>query len=106
MATVAASAAPSAGDPLTSGAAGTPSGHQRRTPRRAPDNLAARLSDPYVLVSVLAVPPPAGASGTSWHRYEIRQGLNNIVGYRQGAAANVQRAIEALVVQLNERRLY
>jgi hypothetical protein len=64
------------------------------------------LSDPYVLVSVRAVPPPTGAGGTSWHRYEIRQGLNTIVGYRQGAAASVTSAIEALVVQLNERRLY
>lgn len=68
--------------------------------------LAAPLSDPYVLVSVLAVAAPAGATGTSWHRYEIRQGPNSIVGYRQGAAENVSSAIEALVVQLNQRRLY
>lgn len=64
------------------------------------------ISDPYLLVSVLAAPTPAGATGSSWHRYEIRQGLNRIVGYRQGAVENVTTAIEALVVQLNERRLY
>jgi hypothetical protein len=58
-----------------------------------------------VLVSVLAVAPPTGAGGTSWHRYEIRQGPNSIVGYRQGAAEMVTSAIEELVVQLNERRL-
>lgn len=64
------------------------------------------LADPYQLVSVLAAPAPSGATGSSWHRYEIRQGFNRIVGYRQGAVEHVTTAIEALVVQLNERRLY
>lgn len=64
------------------------------------------LADPYQLVSVLATPAPAGATGSSWHRYEIRQGFNSIVGYRQGATESVTTAVEALVVQLNERRLY
>lgn len=68
-------------------------------------NAATPLSDPYLLVSVLAAPTPAGATGSSWHRYEIRQGFNRIVGYRQGAVESVTTAIEALVVQLNERRL-
>lgn len=66
---------------------------------------ASPLADPYVLMSVLATPAPAGATGTSWHRYEIRQGFNCIVGYRQGAAESVKTAIEALVVRLNERRI-
>jgi hypothetical protein len=64
------------------------------------------LADPYLLVSVLATPAPSGASGSSWHRYEISQGVNRIVGYRQGATESVKTAVEALVVQLNERRLY
>lgn len=64
------------------------------------------LSDPYLLVSVSAVPTPSGATGSSWHRYEIRQGSNRIVGYRQGAVEGVTTAIEALVVQLNERRIF
>lgn len=64
------------------------------------------LSDPYLLVSVRATPTPAGATGSSWHRYEIRQGFNRIVGYRQGAVESVTTAIEALVLQLNERRLH
>lgn len=63
------------------------------------------LLDPYLLVSVLAAPAPSGATGSSWHRYEIRQGFNRIVGYRQGAVESVTTAIEALVVQLNERRI-
>ena len=63
------------------------------------------LADPYLLVSVAAVPAPAGATGASWHRYEIRQGLNRIVGYRQGAVETVTTAIETLVAQLNARRL-
>lgn len=64
------------------------------------------LADPYQLVSVRAAPTPAGATGSSWHRYEIRQGFNSIVGYRQGTADRVRIAIEGLVEQLNERRLY
>lgn len=67
---------------------------------------ASPLSDPYLLVSVRAAPAPAGAAGSSWHRYEISQGLNRIVGYRQGASERVTTDVEALVAQLNERRLY
>jgi hypothetical protein len=70
------------------------------------NTAASPLADPYLLVSVLAVPPPVGATGASWHRYEIRQGFNHIGGYRQGPAERVTTAVEALVVQLNERRLY
>lgn len=67
---------------------------------------ASPLSDPYLLVSVLAAPAPAGATGSSWHRYEILQGFNRIVGYRQGAVEGVTTAVEALVAQLNERRIF
>lgn len=66
---------------------------------------ASPLADPYLLVSVRAAPAPAGAVGSSWHRYEIRQGFNHIVGYRQGAVESVTTAVETLVMQLNERRL-
>ena len=67
---------------------------------------ASPLSDPYLLVSVLAVPTPAGVTGSSWHRYEIRQGSNHIVGYRQGGVERVTTAVEELVAQLNERRIF
>lgn len=65
---------------------------------------ASALADPYQLVSVRAAAAPAGAAGSSWYRYEIHQGFNHIVGYRQGAAENVRTAVEGLVAQLNERR--
>lgn len=67
---------------------------------------ASPLSDPYELVSVRPAPAPSGAAGVHWHRYEIVQGENRIVGYRQGGLDNVTIALNALVVQLNERRLH
>lgn len=62
------------------------------------------LPDPYKIVSIRAVPAPTGTAGTSWHRYEISQGGNKIVGYRAGGIENVTLAVEAIVVRLNERR--
>lgn len=62
------------------------------------------LPDPYRLVSVRAVSAPIGGAGTFWHRYEISQGSNCIVGYRQGAVDTVTRAAETLIAQLNARR--
>ena len=67
---------------------------------------ASALSDPYQLVSVQAVAPPNGTVGDHWHRYEITQGRNRIVGYRQGFLAIVKSDVEDLVLQLNERRLH
>ncbi len=64
------------------------------------------LSNPYELVSVRASAAPSGAVGVQWHRYEIVQGENRIVGYRQGELDGVTVALEALVAQLNERRLH
>jgi hypothetical protein len=64
------------------------------------------LSNPYELVSVRAAAAPNGAAGTLWHRYEISQGVNRIVGYRQGGLDSVTVAVEAIVTQLNERRLH
>jgi hypothetical protein len=43
-------------------------------------------------------------SGADWHRYEIRQGANTIVGYRTGAIENVLSAVESIVLRMNERR--
>ena len=63
------------------------------------------LTNAYELVSVQAAPTPIGETGV-WHRYEIKQGVNRIVGYRHGALHNVTIAAEAIVVQLNERRLH
>jgi hypothetical protein len=63
------------------------------------------LTNPYELVSVRAAPAPIGATGV-WHRYEIKQGVNRIVGYRPGGFASVTSAAEAIVIQLNERRIH
>ena len=62
------------------------------------------LPDPYELVSIRAVPAPGGAAGSTWHRYEITQGRNRIVGYRDGGIDNVTLAVQAIVLGLNDRR--
>jgi hypothetical protein len=66
----------------------------------------ASLAHPYELLSVQEVDTPGGFSGDSWHRYEISQGDNRIVGYRQGRYDVVVVDVEAIVVQLNARRLH
>lgn len=50
------------------------------------------------------VDAPQGAVGTDWFCYVIEQGENNIRGYRQGSIDTVTRAVEEIVVRLNERR--
>ena len=62
------------------------------------------LENPYELVSVGRAEMPVGAEGAGWHRYVIRQGSNEIRGYRQGTLVAVTSAAEQIVVQLNERR--
>lgn len=62
--------------------------------------------DPYELVSVRRSDTPAGTQGSDWHRYVIRQGGNEIRGYRQGTLAAVTSLVEQLVVRLNERRMH
>jgi hypothetical protein len=58
----------------------------------------------YGIVSVKPVDPPYGTVGAGWHCYIIEQGNNNIRGYRQGSIDMVTRAVEEIVVRLNERR--
>jgi len=62
------------------------------------------LGDPYELVSIGRADNPAGAIGPDWHCYVIRQGVNEIRGYRQGTLGAVTSAVEDIVVQLNDRR--
>ena len=61
--------------------------------------------EPFKLTSVLETGPPTGTDGSDWHRYVITQGESTIVGYRQGTRRNVTRAIEEIVVRLNDRRV-
>jgi hypothetical protein len=65
----------------------------------------ARAANDYRLVSIREARAPAGANGIEWHRYEIIQGPNTIVGYREGSIESVTTAVEEIVLQLNERRL-
>jgi hypothetical protein len=62
------------------------------------------LADPYEIVSIRAVSAPTGTAGADWHRYEISQGVNRIVGYRSGGIDSVTEAIESIVIRLNQRR--
>ena len=62
------------------------------------------LPDPFEIVSIRSVVTPSGLSGSEWHRYEICQGINSIVGYRSGSADNVREAVESIVAGLNHRR--
>jgi hypothetical protein len=62
------------------------------------------LPDPYEIVSICSVSAPSGMPGADWHRYEISQGRNTIVGYRAGAADIVREAVELIVLGLNMRR--
>jgi hypothetical protein len=64
----------------------------------------AHLPDPYEIVSINSVAAPNGAAGADWHRYEISQGHNNIVGFRSGDIENVRLAVESIVLRLNDRR--
>lgn len=62
------------------------------------------LEDAYELISVRSARVPAGADGGDWHEYVIRQGDNEIRGYRQGSLVVVTADVEALVERLNDRR--
>ena len=71
-----------------------------------PSSEAPDLPDPFEIVSICAVAAPPGTAGSDWHRYEISQGHNRIVGYRTGAAGKVREAVELIVVRLNIRRTH
>jgi hypothetical protein len=72
---------------------------------RTPPGDDSELADPYTLVSIKPVAAPSGAAG-AWHRYEIVQGKNTIVGYRAGSSKSVTLAVESIIEQLNERRAF
>lgn len=62
------------------------------------------LENPYRLISVQRVGVPVGADGSDWHQYVIRQGENEIRGFRQGTELAVIAVAEQMVTDLNERR--
>ena len=64
------------------------------------------LPDPFEIVSIRVVSAPPGTVGADWHRYEISQGDNRIVGYRAGATGMVREAVQLIVAGLNMRRMH
>ena len=62
------------------------------------------IRNDYEIVAVEPTDPPGDMVGTGWHRYVIRQGKNTIRGYKRGDIKSVTRAVEEIVVRLNERR--
>ncbi len=64
------------------------------------------LEQPYEIVSVRRAEPPPGGKGPNWYRYVIAfEGTKTIHGCQQGSVKAVTRAVEEMVVQLNERQL-
>ncbi|MEO0422557.1 MAG: hypothetical protein AAF184_09500 [Pseudomonadota bacterium] len=59
---------------------------------------------PFVLDSIVKTSPPSGCEGQLWCKYVIVQGDNVIEGMRRGGPAEVADVVDALIVQLNERR--
>jgi hypothetical protein len=78
---------------------------QRSARSRAPQSGDSELADPYTLISIEPAAAPSGAGG-AWHRYEIMQGQNVIVGYRAGSIKSVTLALESIIERLNDRRAY
>ena len=58
----------------------------------------------YQVVSIEPSDPPGEMEGSDWHCYTIEQGENQIRGYQQGTMKAVRRAVDEIVVRLNERR--
>ncbi len=64
------------------------------------------MAQAYEIVSVRRAKPPPGGKGSYWYRYVIAfEGTNTIHGCQQGGLKDVTRAVEEIVVQLNERHL-
>ena len=62
------------------------------------------MAQPYEIVSVRRAEPPPGGKGSNWYRYVIAfEGANTIDGCRQGGLKAVTRAVEEIIVKLNER---
>ena len=60
--------------------------------------------DSFRVDSISKSDPPDGAEKDNWYRYVINQGVNEIVGYRQGSRKAVSQEVEEIIVSLNERR--
>ncbi len=64
------------------------------------------MGQPYEIVSVRRAEPPPGGTGSNWYRYVIAfEGTNTIHGCQQGGLKDVTKAVEEIVVHMNERHL-
>lgn len=63
------------------------------------------MDNDFQISSVQPMDPPSGAQASEWHSYVIVQGSNTIRGFREGNLKSVTQAAEAIVAQLNERRM-
>ena len=58
----------------------------------------------YEIVSIKRAEPPPDTEGANWYNYVIAfEDTDTIHGCRQGSLKAVTSAVEAIVVQLNER---
>ena len=69
-----------------------------KNPKETPKN------GPFEMSSLEKADAPTGAEGKNWYRDVINQGVNEIVGYRQGSRKTVSKEVEEIIVSLNERR--
>lgn len=63
------------------------------------------IENDFQVSSVKPMEPPSGSESSEWHSYVIVQGSNTIRGFREGNLKTVTSAAEAIVAQLNERRM-
>lgn len=63
------------------------------------------IDNDFQISSVKPMDPPSGSQASEWHSYVIVQGSNTIRGFREGNLNSVTKAAEAIVAQLNERRM-
>ena len=63
------------------------------------------IENDFQVSSVQPMEPPSGSDASEWHSYVIVQGSNTIRGSREGNLKTVTSAAEAIVAQLNERRM-
>ncbi len=64
------------------------------------------MAQAYDIVSIRRTKRPPGGKGSNWYRYVIAfEGTNTIDGCRQGGIKAVTRAVEEIVVKVNERHV-
>ena len=60
---------------------------------------------PFSIGQVESVEPPTEGQGKYWCKYTIVQGQNTITGYRQGGVKAVRKAVNEMIVDMNQRRM-